>query len=146
MRALVGNRRDSAKGLLFFLLLTLFYLGLASGAATFDSGLPLASTQDRKSDDIDVRLSEIATQVKHWSEHCAELEKAKSNVETRLCWWDAAKAIDQYTIGDHPLIDDVKRLRIGWLWRAVQLTLELAEPQDQGSIDVQHIGMLSGPD
>ena len=146
MRA-VGNKRDSAQGFLFFSLLTLFYLGLASGAATFDSGPPLASTQDRKSDAIDVQLNEIATQVKHWSDHCAELEKTKSNVDTRVCWWAAAKAIDQYTIGEHPLIDDVKRLRIGWLWRTVQLTLELAEPKDQVSLDAQPKRMRqSGPD
>ena len=144
MRALIGDTRDSGQGFLFVSLLTLSYLGLASGAATFDSRLPLASTQDRKSDAIDVPLSEIATQVEHWSAHCAELEKAKNSTDARLCWWDAANAIDQYTIGDHSLIDDVKRLRIGWLWRAVQLTLELAEPKDQGSIDVQPIRIRQG--
>jgi hypothetical protein len=126
-------------------LLTLFYLGLASGLAALDPSLPLASTQDRKSDAIDVRLSEIVTQVKHWSAHCAELEKAESTIDTRLCWWKAATAIKQYTIGDHPLIDDVRRLRIGWLWRAVQLTLELAEPKNQESIDAQPIRQI-GPD
>lgn len=117
----------------------LLWLGLTGGAAAFDPQLSLANTENN--------ISEIATQVTHWSAHCAELEKAKSNTDARLCWWDAARAINQYTIGDHPLVHNVKRLRLGWLWRALQLTINSAEPYDQASINVQPIRVRqSGPD
>ena len=135
MRIFIRNTRDSAYR--FALLLpALISLGWAGRAAAFDPHLSLANTEND--------ISEIATQVTHWSGHCADLEKAKST-DARLCWWDAAKAINQYTIGDHPLVHDVKRLRIGWLWRALQLTIDSAEPYDHASIDAQPI-RHRGPD
>jgi hypothetical protein len=139
MRIFIRNTRYSAYGFALLLLSELLWLGLAGEAAALDSRLSLAKT--------DSDVSEIATQVTHWSGLCAELEKAKSSTDARLCWWDAAKAINQYTIGDHPLIHDIKRLRIGWLWRALQLTIDSAEPQDQASIDAQPVRIRqSGPD
>jgi hypothetical protein len=137
MRIFIRNTRDSAYRVAL-LLPALISLGWAGGAAAFDPQLSLANTEND--------ISEIATQVTHWSGHCADLEKAKST-DARLCWWDAAKAINQYTIGDHPLVHDVQRLRMGWLWRALQLTIDSAEPYDRAPIDTQPIRIRHrGPD
>jgi hypothetical protein len=120
-------------GFPFFSLFTVIYLGLASGAWAFDV------RPARESDDV----SEIAEQVKHWSGRCSEKEKAKNNSEASRCWWDAAKVLDHYTTGDHSLVGEVRDLRIDWLWRALQLTLEAADSPSRGSIDAQR--GLAGP-
>lgn len=118
-------------------LLAVLYQGSASGAAAFDSHLP------RESDNV----AEIAAQVKYWSGHCGEKEKAKNNSDARQCWWDAAKALGHYTTGDHALVGEVRRLRIGWLWRALQLTIEAADPSSQRSSDAQRgLRRRNGPD
>jgi len=130
--------RDSAHRSLFFSLLTILYPALANGAYAFDSPV-LVSEQNRKSVSLETLLNEITTQVTYWSAHCLELEESKKKTDASQCWWNAAKEINRYTIGDHPLTVDVNQLRMDWLWRGLQLSLE--------SLDVQPQPMpLDGPD
>jgi hypothetical protein len=130
--------RDSAHRSLFFSLLTLLYPALANGACAFDSPVSVAE-QNGKGVSLETLLGEITTHVTYWSAHCLELEESKRKTDASQCWWNAAKAINRYTVGDHPLTVDVNQLRMDWLWRGVQLSLE--------SLDVQPQPMrLDGPD
>jgi hypothetical protein len=113
--------RVGVRDFVFLSSLTLLCLGLARGAAALDSQLQPVSDP----------LIEIATQVTQWSDRCAEMEKAKQTVAASECWWRGATVINQFTVGSHPLVGEVKRLRMDWLWRALQLVLEATESDQQ---------------
>jgi hypothetical protein len=104
--------------------LTLLWLELATGAVALDS----------QPHPVSDPLIEIATQVMQWSNRCAEMEKTKPTIAARECWWQAAKAINRFTVGSHPLVGEVKRLRMDWLWRALQLVLEANVSDQRGEM------------
>jgi hypothetical protein len=116
-----ASMRVGVRDFIFLSSLTLFCQGLATGAAALDSHPQPMSDP----------LIEIETQVTRWSSRCAEMEQARRTVAARECWWQAAKVINQFTVGSHPLVGEVKRLRIDWLWRAIQLVLVEATKSGQ---------------
>ena len=116
--------RVGVRDFIFLFSLTLFWLELASGAFALDA----------QSHPVSDPLIEIATQVTQWSHRCGEMEKAKPTIAARECWWQAAKAINRFTVGSHPFVGEVKRLRMDWLWRALQLVLEANESDQRGEI------------
>jgi hypothetical protein len=116
--------RVGVRDFMFLFSLTLIWLELASGVLALDS----------QSHPVSDPLIEIATQVTQWSNRCAEMEKTKPTIDARECWWRAAKAINRFTVGSHPFVGEVKRLRMDWLWRALQLVLEANESDQRGEM------------
>jgi hypothetical protein len=111
-------------GCLIQILPTLFGLGLVSGAAAFEP----------QSIDEGEELAEIAEKVEHWSERCIAKDKSRHGDDARQCWWDAAKMLDEHISGDHPLLEAVRKLRVSWLWRSMQLTLEAADTHQKAAV------------
>jgi hypothetical protein len=142
------STRNSAYGLFRLLLLTVLYLGWGSAVFALDS----SPAPNGKGDSLEAWLNQIAAQVQYWSTRCGEMEEAKKNDDASQCWLSAAREVSRYTTADHSLVEDIKQLRMDWLWRALQISLESIGPKYQASFDAAivdfggpHPARLAGP-